>query len=143
MENNPIQERLKIILNTLIQYHAHLLQKNTLTTQDPNALVDLTTLLRNEGQKILSFLLYGKYYDKVQDPVLQDTLNKLKEATTPWNSDTSVLSKDWCTMMFIQYPFNISYDHLKNLHKNYGLPIEEDADSSESSSQVSERDGEA
>lgn len=146
MEITPIQQRLQKILNILIQYHTHLLQKNTLLTQDPNTLIDLRTLLRKEGQNINHFILYGKYPQKqeaIEDPLLKETLTNLQEVLHPWNAEVSTLSEYWCKMMFTQYPFSISYDHMKNLYKNYGLPIEEDADTSESSSQMPTRDDKA
>ena len=118
-KENPLRN----VLNALKTYHEHLLQTNTLDSQSPVEIYSLQRLLRLKGKDLQSALdrLYSqKEYEKLlnTDEHWNMCLLSLQKHLHPWNPETIPLVKYWCEMMFEQYPFTLSHNHIENFYKN-------------------------
>jgi hypothetical protein len=120
MENyndDRLPERLKAILYALADYHKYLLQKLTLQTQDPIQLRRVEQILRDQAKTILLALQTGQT-DGLQDDALAQCIETLRQNNTPYDSNVETLMKYWCRMMFEEYPFSISHNHIEKLYQN-------------------------
>ena len=109
-ENIPT--RLRNILNTLAEYHTLLLQKSTLSTQDPENVNNTLPMMRAASYKIKDLIINPTTLQT--DPILK----KLQTYLLPWTADTTALATYWCELMFERYPFSISHNHINQLYRN-------------------------
>lgn len=123
-DDSRLPERLKAILKALADYHTHLLQKNTLETQDPNH-VDKVRQMLKEQAKVILFALSSGQTEKIQDPKLSECIQSLQLNNRPYDFEVDTLLKYWCKMMFVEYPFIIAHNHIDRFLKN-SLYKEED-----------------
>jgi hypothetical protein len=115
--DDGLPERFKAILYALADYHKHLLQKLTLNTQDPVQVSHVQEILRNQAGVILQALRTGNTLG-IQDEALINCINTLRQNNSPYNPTVETLMSYWCEMMFEEYPFSISHNHIEKLYEN-------------------------
>jgi hypothetical protein len=119
-EQSPeLPEKLQKILDALAEYHKICLQKNTLNTQEPKKIEDIRQYFKKVYAEICDYIEDSKNTPTLlQDPDFQKMFGVLKECTREWDADISVLVPHWCNLMFIQFPFTISHNHIQSLRNN-------------------------
>jgi hypothetical protein len=115
--DDGLPERLKAILYALADYHSHLLQKITLETQDPIQVHKAKDIMKQQAKLILLALEKGNF-DDIHDEKLKQCLEILKSNNTPYTFYVDTMLEYWCNLMFEEYPFSISHNHIQKLYKN-------------------------
>lgn len=121
------EKELYEILELLSRYHTHLLQNETLKTQEPISLNRMISKIDAKGNDILYFIKTREYPIK-KDEKINDLLGKLSILLAENSFKKSTYSKYWTRHMFQEYPFSISANHIENLYKNSILRLEEEED---------------
>jgi hypothetical protein len=122
--DDRLPERLKAILYALANYHQYILQKYTLETQNPNHIHQVEKFLRNQCNIIINAVTNG-ITNEIKDDKLLECISILRENYTPYSYQVESLLRYWCHMMFEQYPFSISHNHIQKLYENSVQPIDE------------------
>lgn len=108
-------DRLKKILDALIDYHTQLVQEHTLQSQSPTDVVNLKAILREKSRDIKLFLQGGRVPVANSDTEFRKFLDVVGKLLEPWDHEISALSKYWTQMMFEEFPLSISPEHTKRL----------------------------
>ena len=101
------------ILKALSDYKMKLINKNTLTTQDPEELKQIGPILRMKSIAIKEYILYRSMPSE-EDTDLYACIQILHPLLNPWNADISTLSKYWCEKLFETENFS-NIDHMKRI----------------------------
>jgi hypothetical protein len=101
------------ILTVLSEYKMKLINKNTLTTQDPNELKEIGPVLRMKSKAIKAYILQ-RIMPPEEDTDLCACVHALESLLNPWNADISVLAKYWCEKLFETENFS-NAEHLKRI----------------------------
>ena len=90
------------ILNALSDYKMSLINKNTLLTQSPDELKDLSSILRVKSKTIKDYITRRALPPMLEseDPDLYNFIQSLDPMLNPWDADISVLAKYWCEKLF-------------------------------------------
>ena len=115
--DDGLPERLKAVLYALADYHKYLLQKYTLQTQDPIQIRNVQAILRNQAKQILLALQTGSL-DGIEDDALVQCIQTLQKNKSPFSHEIDTMMKYWCRLMFEEYPFSISHNHIQKLYQN-------------------------
>jgi hypothetical protein len=108
------------ILNALSNYKSRLLQKHTLNTQNPDALINLDNIMNNANERIQGFLrTHSISDDDKKDQDYFECVSSIKEQLLPWTPDTIVLPAYWCEKVFYDSnTFSITPAHIERLYNN-------------------------
>jgi hypothetical protein len=87
------------IIKALSDYKMKIINKETLTTQNPSELSSLNSVLRQKSKLIKYYIIY-RTIPSTEDDDLNECIQTLTPLLNPWNSDTSILSKYWCEKIF-------------------------------------------
>lgn len=121
LETRMASERLKNILTILSNYHSHLIQSYTLSSQDPQETIhNIKQILEKNGDMIEDYLRWRKI-PSTNDANLLKCVDDLSKEVEPWNIKVSSLAPEWCRLMFKEYPMSISPEHIARLYKNADL----------------------
>jgi hypothetical protein len=119
-----LPERLKEILYALANYHQHTLQKYTLETQNPNHIRHVEQMLRNQCKVIINAVISG-VTKGIEDEQMLQCIAIIRRNYSPYSYQVESLLRYWCHMMFEQYPFSISHNHIQKLYENSVYPVDE------------------
>ena len=122
--SDDIRQRLRSVLLCLIQYKKIFIQKYTLSTQDPNALNTVKTVMRRQCGILIEFMKTRNLPNN-PDADLSQCLDCLKVALEPWDMDLSVLCPNFCEMIFINSEFNLSENIIDDILENYCPTLDE------------------
>jgi len=111
-----LRERLRNILDALSNCHKNIIQEYTLNTQAPVSVKELRAVLAQCSNQIESFL-DGRTQTNLHDAV-RICIDKIRPELEPITPEISTLPRYWCKIMFEEYPFSISPNHIENLYKN-------------------------
>ncbi len=144
IEQSPeLPDKLQKIVNALSEYHKVFLHKKTLNGQEPVKLEDIRNYLKElccqicdyiEDSNNIPTLLHNPSFKKMfEDKSDYEDFKKmfdvLRENTGDWDSEVSILVPYWCNLMFVQYPFSISQQHIQNLiYNSINSNLEEEND---------------
>jgi hypothetical protein len=116
-----ISERLKEILKILSEYRMHIIQNDTLASQEPEETIqNVRITLANDGDIIEDYLRW-RTVPSTDKQELIDCINSLSKQVDPWNIHVSSLAPEWCRLMFKDYPLTLSPEHIARLYKNSGI----------------------
>lgn len=116
-----ISERLQAILKILSDYHMYVLQENSLASQNPEETIhNIKNILAKNGDMLEEYLRW-RTNPLTKDAELLVCVDNLSKHVEPWNIQISTLAPDWCRLMFKEYPFSISPEHISRLYKNSGV----------------------
>jgi len=118
--NNIHDTRTYKILKALTNYKSRLLQKHTLNTQNPDALINLDNLMYNANIKIQEFLrTHSITDDDKNDQDYFECVSTIKDQVKPWTPDTIVLPSYWCEKIFSESnTFSVKLDDIDSLYNN-------------------------
>jgi len=90
------------ILKALSDYKMSLINKNTLLTQAPDELKDLSAILRVKSKIIKDYITRRALPPMLEseDADLYNFIQTLNPMINPWDADVSVLAKSWCEKLF-------------------------------------------
>lgn len=90
------------ILKALSDYKMSVIHKNTLLTQAPDELQDLSAILRFKSRTIKNYITRRALPPMLnsEDPDLYTFIQSLNPMLNPWDADISVLAKYWCEKLF-------------------------------------------
>jgi hypothetical protein len=118
-QSPELPDNLQKIVNALSEYHKVFLHKNTLTGQEPVKLEKIRNYLKEVCCQICDYIEDSNNIPSfLGDADFKKMFDVLKENTKEWDSDISILIPYWCNLMFVQYPFSISQQHIESLMKN-------------------------
>ena len=124
LEMDPLPEippgKLEDIIGHLQIYKANILNRSSLTSQDPNRILEIKALLSKKGRSIILFTKNsGAFVNDSTDTNLNELLNYLdmiiKDAKDP---RYSTLICDYVDKLFIQFPLTPTLGHIDNLTKS-------------------------
>lgn len=101
------------ILKALSDYKMKLINKNTLTTQDPNELQEIGPILRMKSKAIKAYIIQ-RTMPPEEDTDLCECIQILQPLLNPWSADISVLAKYWCEKLFETENFS-NAEHFKRI----------------------------
>lgn len=104
------------ILKALSDYKMKIINKNTLTTQNPNELNEIAPILRAKSKAIKEYIL-KRIVPPREDTDLYECIQTLDPLLNPWNADISVLAKYWCEKLFETENFS-NAEHLQRIINN-------------------------
>lgn len=118
--SNTYDTRTFKILKALSSYKSRLLQKNTLNTQNPDALNTLDNIMNNANERIQEFLrTHIISEDDKKDQEYFECVSNIKDQLKPWSPDTLVLPSYWSEKIFSDSnTFSITPEHIVRLYKN-------------------------
>ena len=118
--SNTYDTRTFKILKALSSYKSRLLQKNTLNTQNPDALNTLDNIMNNANERIQEFLrTHIISEDDRKDQEYFECVSNIKDQLKPWSPDTLVLPSYWSEKIFSDSnTFSITPEHIERLYKN-------------------------
>lgn len=118
--SNTYDTRTFKILKALSSYKSRLLQKNTLNTQNPDALNTLDNIMNNANERIQEFLrTHFISEDDRKDEEYFECVSNIKDQLKPWSPDTLVLPSYWSEKIFSDSnTFSITPEHIERLYKN-------------------------
>lgn len=124
-------EKRKDIIEHLERYKENIMNKSSLSTQDPNKVLAIRALLSNKGSSIISFIRGSSSFVKDNnDTSLNELLAYLNNIITEPLTDQgqgqgqgpdprySTLICDDVDKLFIQFPFTPTLYHINNLTKS-------------------------
>ena len=90
------------ILKALSDYKMSIINKNTLLTQAPDELQDLSSILRFKSRIIKNYITRRALPPMLEseDVDLYNFIQILNPMLNPWDADVSVLAKYWCEKLF-------------------------------------------
>jgi hypothetical protein len=133
-EQSPeLPNKIQTIVNALAEYHKTFLHKKTLNGQEPAKVEDIKNYLKELCYQICDYvedsnniptLLHNPSFkkmfeDKSDYEDFKNMFDVIKENTVGWDSEISILIPHWCKLIFIQFPFTISHNHIQSLQNNY------------------------
>jgi hypothetical protein len=125
--NNNIPEKLEKALLALADYHQAIIQRNTLKTQDPNVLEEIAIILRQKSKAIHEYLQTSQLPEELSsDTELKSCLEHLKQTNIPYSAYINTMICYWTKLMFEDYPFSISHNHIGQLYQNSISGLEDD-----------------
>ena len=104
------------ILTALSNYKMNLINKNTLTTQNPDELQEIGPILRMKSKAIKAYILQ-RLMPPQEDTDLCACIQILQPLLNPWNADISVLAKYWCEKLFETENFSTA-EHFQRIIKH-------------------------
>ena len=117
--------KLEDIIGHLQTYKANILNRSSLTSQDPNRILEIKALLSKKGSSIISFLRGSNSFVKDEsDSNLNELLvylnNTINEPLTEQGQDPrySTIIRDYVDKLFIQFPLTPTLGHIDNLTKS-------------------------
>ena len=118
--SNTYDTRTFKILKALSSYKSRLLQKNTLNTQNPDALNTLDNIMNNANERIQEFLrTHIISEDDRKDQEYFECVSNIIDQLKPWSPDTLVLPSYWSEKIFSDSnTFSITPEHIERLYKN-------------------------
>jgi len=118
-QSPELPDKLQKIISAMIEYHKSFLHKNTLNSQEPYKLENIQKYLKEVCCQICDYIEDSNNIPTLlDDPDFKRLFEFLKEETIEWDSEISVLIPYWCNLMFVQFPFSISQNHIWQLYKN-------------------------
>lgn len=119
LQSPELPDKLQKILSAMIEYHKNFLHKNTLNSQNPNKLEEIRKYFKEVCCQICDYIENSDNKPTLlQDSDFQKLFQVIQQETNDWDSEISVLIPYWCNLMFVQYPFSISQNHIWQLYKN-------------------------
>lgn len=122
-----VPKQLENALVALSDYHQDLIQKYTLNTQVPNVLEEVANILRQKSNIIKTFIITNQFpVDISSDTELKDCLDRLKSSNIPYSAYVNTMISYWTKMMFEDYPFCNSPEHIRRFLLNSIPPADAD-----------------
>jgi len=111
----PIPEGpLKEIIVLLFDYKNNIVNNDSLEGKNPSDINKIKMRLRNDCIIINHTISTGNLQD-TNSPALKDLLTKILAITqnTSNSLDISIIARDWCNKVFIEYPLVLNEQHIQ------------------------------
>jgi hypothetical protein len=124
MSSPPQQKEDPIIINKIVnilnEYRKKYVNKDTLTSQDPNKLNEIKATLQQKATAVNNYFNNpSAYVSDANDTEINTLINQLNAEIQdhPDNPIYPILIGRYTGLMFIQFPLTLSVNHIHNLTK--------------------------
>ena len=114
-------EKLQAIIGQLERYKGTILNRSSLSTQDPSRIIEIKALLSKKGSSIILFMKRsGAFVNDSADTNLNELLASLNNVINDESQDPrySTIICDYVDKLFIQFPLTPTLSHIENLTKS-------------------------
>jgi hypothetical protein len=115
-------EKLQAIIGQLERYKGTILNRSSLSTQDPSRIIEIKALLSKKGSSIILFMKRsGAFVNDSADTNLNELLASLNNVINDEEGQDprySTIICDYVDKLFIQFPLTPSLSHIENLTKS-------------------------
>ena len=114
-------EKLQAIIGQLERYKGTILNRSSLSSQDPSRIIEIKALLSKKGSSIILFMKRsGAFVNDSADTNLNELLASLNNVINEEGQDPrySTTICDYVDKLFIQFPLTPTLSHIENLTKS-------------------------